>query len=206
MQWVEVHSDGTRRERVLAPTKRRGRRPSVKGFHKRVSDAVKSPAARDSVRLMIGGFETSVLAGGAPRIPFSERVDRHHALLRKRMHPWPAEMHLPTGQAALWHADVIACVPRSGREVARQLARLCGMDSRVTVPLGSLADAVSRTDKAGRHIAYTQTGIKVLVESGWLRTETIGPQGNQRTTYFLSPGERRIEWFPQEDGDWLAMN
>lgn len=154
---------------------------------------------------MLNGGERSVLAGGAERLPFSERVERHRDLLRKRKTPQAWEIHLPIGQAALWYADAIQCVPRSGQRVARQLARLCGSDSRVTVPMSSLADAVGHTDSAGRHVAYTQRGIDALTEAGWLRTETTGPRGNQETTYYLTPGDRRVEWFPESEDDWRAM-
>lgn len=73
------------------------------------------------------------------------------------------------------------------------------------VPLASLADAVGRTDSAGRHIAYTQRGIRTLKDAGWLHTETVGQKGDQHTTYFLSTGDRAIDWFPEDDADWLAL-
>lgn len=92
------------------------------------------------------------------------------------------------GQAGFWYEDVIREVPRSGRDVARQIARLCGDDSLVTVPYRSLADAVGVADKAGRQRAYTERGIQALIESGWLKVETVGEKRGAKTTFYLMPG------------------
>lgn len=96
----------------------------------------------------------------------------------------------PHGQAALWHQDVIQQMPRSARLVGLQLARLCEDDSKVTIPWRSLADAVGVQDKSGRHIAFTQRGVQVLVAGGWLRVETRGKGRAASTTFYLMPGER----------------
>lgn len=114
--------------------------------------------------------------------------------LRKRGFPMAAEHVPPTGQAAYWYMDVIQCVPRSGRDVARQLARLCKDDSEVTIPWRSLADAVGVRDRGGRTIAYAQRGVQVLVEAGWLKVETVGSKRAAKTTFSLMPGERGTDW------------
>ncbi len=75
---------------------------------------------------------------------YAEAIDVRRVKLRKRGFALAAEAIPPTGQAALWYADAIQCVPRSGQAVARQIARLCGDDSKVTIPWRSLADAVGR--------------------------------------------------------------
>lgn len=123
-------------------------------------------------------------------------VERKRALLRRRRFPLAAEHQPPSGQAADWHSEVVRFVPRSGQHVARQVARLCGDDSKVTLPWRSLADAVGRTDRAGRHVAYTQGGVDLLVEAGWLKVETVGRGRGAKTTFYLMPGER-LEWI-----DW----
>ncbi|MER6294922.1 hypothetical protein [Streptomyces althioticus] len=131
-------------------------------------------------------------------------IEDSRAKLRKRGFPLAAENVPPTGQAALWYADVIQCVPRSGRDVARQIARLCGDDSQVTVPWRSLADAVGVRDSIGRHVAYAQRGVQVLVEAGWLKVETVGRGRAAQTTFYLLPGERSVEWLGWVDSeDWL---
>jgi hypothetical protein len=131
-------------------------------------------------------------------------IEERRRLLRKRGFPLAAECMPPTGQAGLWHADVVLCVPRSGRDVAKQLARLCGDDSRVTVPWRSLADAVGVRDRGGRLRAYTERGVQVLVEAGWLAVEVAGRGRASRTTFQLLPGERTADWWVWDDeGDWL---
>ncbi|MFI2373048.1 hypothetical protein [Streptomyces sp. NPDC018833] len=132
------------------------------------------------------------------------KVEENRIRLRKRGYALAAEHYPPTGQAAQWYADVIQCVPRSGQLVAKQLARLCGEDSRVTVPWRSLADAVGVRDSAGRERAYTERGVQVLVESGWLTVETIGVKRGAKTTFSLEPGDRATEWLGWLDADdWL---
>lgn len=89
----------------------------------------------------------------------------------------------PTGQAALWYDDAIQHVNRKGQAVALHIARLCGEDSEVTISIRSLADAVGRVDRAGRHVNFTQLGIKSLVDNGYLSvTKGRGPRPN---TYHL---------------------
>jgi hypothetical protein len=85
--------------------------------------------------------------------------------------------------------------------VARHLALLCGNDSQVTISIRSLADAVGHLDRSGRLIAYTERGIQVLTELGWLRTETSGVGQNIVTTFYLIPGDRGVEWLPEDGGD-----
>ncbi|MFB7180893.1 hypothetical protein ACFCYI_24730 [Streptomyces sp. NPDC056257] len=96
-----------------------------------------------------------------------------------------AEMRPPKGQAYAWYRDAVQEVPLSGMLVARQLARLCGDDSEVSVPWRSLADAVGRKDEAGRTRAFTERGAQVLTEAGWLRVETTGEKRGAVTTFYL---------------------
>lgn len=203
VQWTEVQIDGTTTGLAIKPRKRRGRKLTVKGLHPRVAKLVRSPAPRDSVRLMVNGKETPVLAGGVERPAFEERVQHRQGLLEKRGYPHFAELTFPQGQASLWYDDVIRCVPKSGRLVAKQVARLCGNDSRVTISIRSLADAVGVPDRDGRLVAFTERGIQALVESGWLRTATSGSGQNIITTFYLLPGDVDVEWFPEDDDDWL---
>lgn len=96
-----------------------------------------------------------------------------------------AEMHPPIGQAYRWYRDAVHDVPLSGMLVARQIARLCGDDSRVSVPWRSLADAVGRKDAQGRTRAFTERGAQTLTEAGWLRVETTGEKRGAVTTFYL---------------------
>lgn len=202
-RWTVVdEATGQTRALTLTRAKRRGRKPTVKGMHKRVSGMVERPVPRNSVRLMLTDVETSVLASRPPSIPFQERVERHWELLRKRGHPQAAEVHLPTGQAGLWYADAIQCVPKSGQMVARQLARLCGDDSRVTASIRSLADAVGHRDRAGHASAYARRGVECLVQAGWLRTDVTGAGQDIATTFYLLPGDRDLEWFSEDHEVW----
>ncbi len=114
----------------------------------------------------------------------------HRARLQPRGFALEHE-HMPaTGQAAHWYADVVQSAPRSGREVAKQLARLSGVNSAVRLPWRSLADAVGRRDKAGRSRAYVERGIAALTDGGWLTVKTTGRGRAAVTTFYLLPGER----------------
>lgn len=126
------------------------------------------------------------------------RVASHRTLLHKRGRPLSWEEMPAEGQAAEWFHEVRRYVTLSGQDVARQLARLCGQDSEVTVPWRSLADAVGRRDRAGRTVAYTQSGVDVLMRHGWLEVETTGQRRGARTTFRLLPGD------PYELPAWLA--
>ncbi|GAA4726397.1 hypothetical protein GCM10023350_06420 [Nocardioides endophyticus] len=117
-------------------------------------------------------------------------MQRHRPLLRKRRFALEGECSPPSGQAGYWCANAVRDVPLSGQYVAKQLARLCGDDSKVAMPWRSLADAVGVTDRAGRHVAYTQRGVLALVEAGWLRVETVGAGRGAVTTFYLMPGDR----------------
>lgn len=121
-------------------------------------------------------------------VAFRAGIPEHVRLLRKRRIPMSAEDVPPIGQAAEWYADVCQCVPRSAKLVARQIARLCGDDAKVTTTWRSLADAVGVMDKAGRLMAYTQRGVEILVDVGWLRVETVGKKRGAKTTFWLLPG------------------
>lgn len=149
------------------------------------------------------------------RETFEEKVERHRALLNRRGRG-PAKRNLcevvlaaehmpPTGQAYDWYADVIYNVPKSGRQVAKQLARLCGDDSKVTLPWRSLADAVGHADRVGRTRAYAERGVAALVEAGWLRVETVGAKRGARTTFYLLAGEHldHEPWWMDADPDDL---
>lgn len=200
---VADEATGTVTHVKLTRLKRRGRKPKAKTLYAQLIENITNPTPRGSVRLMVGGRETAVHASKAAGEPMPERIERHRILLRKRRSPMATDITPPTGQAALWYEDVIQCVPRSGREVARQIARLCGDDSRVTVPIRSLTDAVGRRDSAGRKSAYTRRGIEALVEAGWLQVETTGSGQSIATTFFLMPGDRWVGWWPEDEADWL---
>lgn len=118
---------------------------------------------------------------------FRRKVDRHHeARIARGGAVVSAEMLPPIGQAADWYWHLVQeHPPRSARLTARQLARLCGHDSRVTVPWRSLADAVGQEDAAGRKVAYVQTGVQWLVDAGWLSKDVQGRRRSARTTFSL---------------------
>ncbi|MFI2504567.1 hypothetical protein [Streptomyces sp. NPDC018972] len=134
---------------------------------------------------------------------YAYSIDTHILKLRKRGFALAAETVPPTGQAGLWYADVIQCVPRSGRDVARQIARLCGDDSQIAIPWRSLSDAVGVRDSIGREIAYTQRGVEALTKAGWLEVETTGAKRGARTTFRLMVGDVGVEWLGWiDDEDW----
>ncbi len=129
-------------------------------------------------------------------------VKEHRRLLKKRGFPLAAEHMPPEGQAALWFQDVIQAVPRSGLHVARQLARLCGDDSQVTIPWRSLADAVGRRNRAGNLRSYTERGVRALVDAGWLTVETTGSKRGAKTKFSLQVGEF-ADWTGLEEEDFI---
>ncbi|MEU3661760.1 hypothetical protein AB0E77_18715 [Streptomyces sp. NPDC032940] len=132
-------------------------------------------------------------------------IDTRILKLRKRGFPLAAETVPPTGQAGMWYTDVIQCVPRSGQAVARQIARLCGDDSQVTIPWRSLSDAVGVRDRAGNLRRYTERGVRNLVDAGWLEVETTGAKRGAKTTFRLLAGERSVDaltWI--DDEDWFT--
>lgn len=186
----------------VVPRSKRGRRRTLASLHKKLSDAVAAPDSRNSLRFMIDGQETSVRAARGSRPSFNDLVQHHRELLRKRGFPLSVENHLPEGQAARWYSDVSGCVPPSASHVAKQLARLCREDSQVSVSIRSLADAVGRRDRLNRLSAYTERGLKALVDSGWLRTRVTGSGQNKISTFYLLSGDRRTEWFPEDDDLW----
>ncbi|MDX2736398.1 hypothetical protein [Streptomyces caniscabiei] len=120
---------------------------------------------------------------------YAEGIEEHRRKLRKRGFVLAAEHIPPVGQALLWYHDVIHFVPPSGARVARQIARLAGEDSQVTIPYRSLSDAVGWPDKAGREYAYMQRGVQALVDSGWLTVETVGEKRGAKTTFYLQVGD-----------------
>ncbi|MFF9778435.1 hypothetical protein ACF1HJ_32890 [Streptomyces sp. NPDC013978] len=131
---------------------------------------------------------------------YADEIAEHGRLLKKRGQPLAAENMPPVGQAYLWYQDVIQCVPLSGMLVAKQLARLAGDDSQVTIPWRSLADAVGRKNRAGNLRSYTERGVQALVESGWLSVETIGSKRGAKTTFYLQVGDFTDRtWMHDED-------
>jgi hypothetical protein len=120
---------------------------------------------------------------------YADRIKEHGRLLTKRGQPLAAENMPPTGQAYLWYQDVIQCVPLSGMLVAKQIARLCGEGSQVTIPWRSLSDAVGRKNRAGNLRSYTERGVQALVESGWLTVRTVGSKRGAKTTFTLQVGD-----------------
>ncbi|MCA2200337.1 hypothetical protein [Streptomyces sp. SMS_SU21] len=136
---------------------------------------------------------------------YAEAIDVRRVKLRKRGFALAAEAIPPTGQAALWYADAIQCVPRSGQAVARQIARLCGDDSKVTIPWRSLADAVGIRDRAGNLRRYAERGTRALVDAGWLEVETVGSKRGARTTFRLLSGDRSAECLGRINAeDWFT--
>ncbi|MEU6667594.1 hypothetical protein [Streptomyces sp. NPDC046727] len=136
---------------------------------------------------------------------YADAIEARRAKLRRRSFALAAETVPPTGQAALWYTGAIQCVPRSGQAVARQIARLCGDDSQVTIPWRSLADAVGVRDRAGNLRRYTERGVRTLVDAGWLEVETVGSKRGAKTTFRLLPGDRSPEWSSRvDDEDWFA--
>lgn len=144
---------------------------------------------------------------------FEEKVQRHRDALQKRSgntfaaydlarFARSAECTNPVGQAQEWYLDALPNMPPSGRDVALQLARLCGDDSMVTLPWRSLADAVGKADKAGRTRAYAERGVQALTEAGWVRVETTGRGRAARTTFYLlpAPHARDRVWIDGQDG------
>ncbi|MEV2212985.1 hypothetical protein AB0H86_16285 [Streptomyces sp. NPDC050997] len=136
---------------------------------------------------------------------YADAIAGRRVKLRKRGFALAAETAPPTGQAALWYADAVLCVPRSGQAVARQIARLSGDESEVTVPWRSLADAVGVRDRAGNLRRYTERGVKALIDAGWLEVETVGSKRGEKTTFRLLAGDRSSEclgWI--DDREWFT--
>ncbi|WP_328755042.1 hypothetical protein OHA28_30750 [Streptomyces sp. NBC_00269] len=172
----------------------------------------------------------SVLSSGTPfkekgagfLSVYADSIDQRRRLLHRRgRNRLPSEPlakfalaaeHLPpTGQAYGWYQEVIHYVPLSGIHVAKQIAKLCGDDSQVTIPYRSLSDAVGKTDRLGRDYAYMQRGVKALLESGWLTVETVGQKRGAKTTFYLQVGDTseqakravRDFWDPFSEDDFL---
>lgn len=123
------------------------------------------------------------------RMDFNQKIQQHREVLRKRGNVAIATEHQPpTGQAYYWYQDVIPQVPECGRNVSHQIARLCGDDSQVTVPYRSLADAVGKYDKTGPR-AYVERGVRMLIDAGWLKVQTVGKKRGASTTFYLLAGE-----------------
>ncbi|MFB8211606.1 hypothetical protein [Streptomyces sp. NPDC056010] len=133
---------------------------------------------------------------------YAEELDEKWRKLKKRGFALAAEHTPPTGQAASWYEEVIQYVPRTGRDVARQIARLAGEGCEVTIPWRSLADAVGKRNRAGNLISYTQRGVEVLVESGWLTTKTVGQKRGAKTTFSLEVGDLYDWTHVGEQGDY----
>lgn len=88
------------------------------------------------------------------------------------MTPAPARERRPVGQAEGWYLDVVRHVPApTAKDVAWVLAILCGEDSETTIKRDSLAAMVGRYNSSGHLNSYTDTGIRVLVDHGWLEKE-----------------------------------
>ncbi|WP_326788740.1 hypothetical protein [Streptomyces sp. NBC_00151] len=145
-----------------------------------------------------GPVEVQEAASGSFLATYAAEINEHRWKLRKRGFPFAAEHTPPTGQAALWYEEVTQYVPRSGRDVARQVARLSGEDSQVTISWRSLADAVGKRNRAGNLVSYTERGVRVLKEAGWLRVETIGGGCTAKTTFYLQVGDL-ADWTHLED-------
>ncbi|MFC9201830.1 hypothetical protein ACFT79_11995 [[Kitasatospora] papulosa] len=130
---------------------------------------------------------------------YSAEIEEHRRKLRKRGFPLAAEHIPPIGQAGDWYEEVIQNVPRSGQLVARQIARLAGEGCEVTIPWRSLADAVGVRNSAGNLVSYTERGVQVLKESGWLSVTTVGQKRGAKTTFSLEVGSRTGWIYQAED-------
>ncbi|MDP5311991.1 hypothetical protein [Streptomyces poriferorum] len=130
---------------------------------------------------------------------YSAEIEEHRRKLKKRGFALAAEHTPPIGQAADWYWEARLHVPRSARDVARQLARLAGEGCEVTIPDASLADAVMVRDKAGRHVAYMEGGVKILEKSGWITKTVVGQKRGAKTTYTLEVGNRSGWFYREED-------
>jgi len=177
------------------------------------------PGQTSVVALIAGGTPFKVKGTGFLS-RHADSIKEHSRLLTKRgrfrlpteplaKFALAAEHLPPTGQAYGWYQEVIHYVPLSGMHVAKQIARLCGDESQVTIPYRSLSDAVGRKDRLGRDYAYMQRGVQALVESGWLSVETVGQKRGAETTFYLQVGDhseqaRRAAQGIQEDYDLLA--
>lgn len=121
---------------------------------------------------------------------WEEKVAYHKTALRSRGGARAHEDLSPHGQAAEWYWDVIHSGPsRNAAHVARQIARLCGDDSKVTTTWRSLVAAVGERDAIGRTNAPVESGVEVLVRHGWLTREVNGKGCAASTTFYLMPGE-----------------
>lgn len=146
----------------------------------------------------------TVIDRGGDRTRYGGASDemKRRTLIRGWGKPQSAEDQAPQGWAADWFTKVLdglysnadwlntrdgqpKHVPPSGVAVARQLARLAGDEREVTIPERSLADAVGRRDKHGRHIAYTQRGVKALTQHGFVEKHVSGRGRGAETTYRL---------------------
>ncbi|MET8976244.1 hypothetical protein ABZX85_11575 [Streptomyces sp. NPDC004539] len=157
------------------------------------------PGQASIIALIPGGVPFKVKSTGF-LARYAGRIKEHSRLLAKRGQPLAAENMPPTGQAYLWYRDVIQYVPLSGMLAAKQIARLCGDNSQVTIPWRSLADAVGRKNRAGNLRSYTERGVQALVESGWLTVETIGSKRGAKTTFSLQVGDFTDRtWMRDED-------
>ena len=200
--WTVVYeATGKVQEVELKPPAEPRSKVSLQDLYSILTGKVEHPAVRlgrKPAQFRYSGFYKGGFEGS--EAVFRERVNEAQPRVRKRGGGLGAEVDYPTRQALLWYLDVIHHVPTgTATDVSKQLARLCGDDSLVTVPWRSLADAVGKTDKAGRLVAYTERGVKVLVEAGWLTVETIGRKRGAKTTFYLMPGDRGVDWVSWDD-------
>ncbi|MFD3560120.1 hypothetical protein ACFWVU_10660 [Streptomyces sp. NPDC058686] len=146
------------------------------------------PGQVSAVSTIAGGTPFKVKGTGFLAI-HEDSITERRRLLAKRGSPLAVENMPPTGQAYFWYRDVIQYVPLSAMLAAKQIARLCGDDSQVTIPWRSLADAVGRKNRAGNLVSYTERGVKALIDSGWLSKKTIGSKRGAKTTFYLQIGD-----------------
>ena len=126
---------------------------------------------------------------------FREKGREEPSSLPTRAHP------CRTGGGVVSSVGSPRGLPRPEEWAARRppLARLCGEGSEVTMPWRSASrNRAGVEDRAGRTMAYTQRGVAVLCDSGWLVVETTGSKRGARTTWRLTYGERDI-WH-----DWTS--
>jgi len=170
-----------------------GQIPNEEG--RELNDDEKKPASVADLHKLMTAPTIKDVGGPAPQEPAMGKglhfggltpVGRHWLRFRKRGVAWSAEITPAVGQAALWYQDVKKVAPVTGSAVAEQIARLCREDSEVTTSIRSLADAVGRTDKAGRKVAFTERGIEWLIANEWLLKRVTGKGQKVRTTYSLT--------------------
>ncbi|WP_431036772.1 hypothetical protein ACQYWQ_21765 [Streptomyces sp. P6-2-1] len=141
-----------------------------------------------------------------PQVPpfltlYADEIEERREKYRKRKAPMAQENMPPVGFSYVWYQTVVHYVPRSGMAVAKQLARLAKGEATVTISNRSLADAVGIWNKAGNLRSYTERGVEILIEAGWLKKEIAGTKRGATTTYYLKMGDFTDQSRSEEEED-----